>query len=74
MANPIPGDIVRRDDDERVVVDVTDDGLAVLRHRDDLDLQDPTVAEASTLEVVGHLDSLEGWTEHSPGVWEKDES
>lgn len=66
-----PGDIVRHNNNERVVVDVTDDGLAVLRRHDDLELNEPTVAPVAALEVTGHARFIEGWVELSPGVWEQ---
>lgn len=67
----VPGDIVRTGDSERVVVDVTDDGLAVLRRHADLDLEEPTVAPVEGLEVVGHVKFVEGWVELNLGVWEQ---
>lgn len=70
-ALPIAGDIVHLGDGERVVVDVTDDGFAVLRTREDIELADPVVAPATDLEIIGHLDRLEGWTEETPGDWSK---
>jgi hypothetical protein len=67
----IPGDIVRHENVDRVVVDVTDDGIAVLRASDDLELLNPIVAPADSLEVIGHLDFLDGWVELAPGEWEQ---
>lgn len=67
----VPGDVVPYDNSERVVVDVTDDGLAVLRRHADVDLNEPTVAPVEGLEVVGHVKFVEGWVELNPGVWEQ---
>jgi hypothetical protein len=69
----VSGDIVRDGEDERVVVDVTEDGWAVLRAKDDLELEEPAAKLVDELEVVGHLDGLDGWTETEHGVWEKTE-
>jgi hypothetical protein len=65
----IPGDLVLHDSQDLVVVDVTDDGIAVLRRQDDHDLMDPVVAEAASLNVTGHLSALDGWVEDAPGEW-----
>ena len=67
----IPGDIVRHGEVERIVVDITGDGLAVLRDEHDLELEHPVVEPVAELEVVGHVDSVEGWTENAPGEWSK---
>jgi hypothetical protein len=66
-----PGDIVRYQDKDWVVVDVTGDGppMAVLRAPDDVDLLDPVAVSTDRLEVVGHLEQLNGWVEDSPGIW-----
>ena len=68
----IPGDVVRFNDADKVVVDVTEDGIAVLRDPGDLELTNPEAAQVDTLEVVGHLEALPGWTEVSPGEWQAD--
>jgi hypothetical protein len=65
----VPGDIVRHDNEDHIVVDVTGDGFAVLRRADDVELLAPVVVEAASLEIVGHLDGLNGWIEDSPGEW-----
>jgi hypothetical protein len=70
IESPVPGDVVRHEGSDRVVVDVTDDGLAVLRRPGDLELLEPTVAEVSSLEVVGHVGFVDGWVELEHGVWE----
>lgn len=70
-AQLVAGDIVHHDNTERVVVDVTDDGIAVLRRQDDPELTEPTAALAADLEVVGHLRSVDGWVELDHGVWEQ---
>lgn len=67
-----PGDIVRHEDQDWVVVDVTEDGFAVLRSSDDLELLAPTVVPADAPEVIGHLDGLDGWVEDEPGQWRKE--
>lgn len=64
----IPGDIVLHGEVRRIVVDVADD-LAVLRDELDLELEHPIVKPVAELEVVGHLESLAGWTEDAPGEW-----
>jgi hypothetical protein len=66
----LPGDKVLHDSQEMAVVDVTDDGYAVLRRLDDLELIDPVVAQ-EPLQVVGHLESVDGWVETAPGEWEQ---
>lgn len=67
----VPGDLVRHEGVEKVVVDVTDEAepWAVLRNRDDLDGLNPTAAPVAGLEVVGHLGAVPGWVEDAPGVW-----
>jgi hypothetical protein len=67
----LAGDIVRYDDREWVVVDVTSDEqpVAVLRTDEDVDLLDPRAAPADWLRVVGHLEHLDGWVEDDPGIW-----
>jgi hypothetical protein len=67
----VPGDIVRHNTNERVVVDVTDDGFAVLRRQDDPHLNEPTVALVGELEVVGHVRLVDGWVELGHGIWEQ---
>jgi len=52
----VPGDIVRHDGEEKVVVDVDGDGMAVLRDRDDLTGETLTGAPADVLDVIGHLE------------------
>ncbi|MGH9252646.1 MAG: hypothetical protein ACRD0W_24490 [Acidimicrobiales bacterium] len=68
---PVPGDIVRHVNHVYVVVDVTGDEppMAVLRADDDLDLLRPLAAAADGLQVVGHLERLDGWVEDPPGIW-----
>lgn len=53
----IPGDIVRHEGEEKVVVDVAgeDVRMAILRNRDDLTGEKLVAAPADDLEVVGHL-------------------
>ena len=68
----IPGDVVRHNDADKIVVDVTEDGFAVLRDPGDLELRRPDVVEAAGLQIVGHLEGLPGWTEVSPGEWQAD--
>jgi hypothetical protein len=70
----IPGDIVRVSDRALIVVDVTaddelGDAIAVLRSDEDLDLLEPVAAIAADLEVIGHLEHLDGWVEDNPGIW-----
>ena len=67
----VPGDVVAHNGGERVVVDITDDGVAVLRRHDDLELKDPEPASAESLRVIGHLDSVPGWEETRHGEWSK---
>lgn len=63
-----PGSIVEHNGERRIVVDVTGDGCAVLRPENDPDGQ-LTAAEADTLPVVGHVESVPGWAEDAPGQW-----
>jgi hypothetical protein len=67
----LSGDIVRYDAREWVVVDVAEEipPVAVLRADDDLDLERPVAVMAAALEVTGHLQHLDGWSEDSPGIW-----
>ncbi|MGH6690834.1 MAG: hypothetical protein ACREF4_09175 [Gammaproteobacteria bacterium] len=65
----IPGDLVHYQGRKLVVVDVTGDGYAGLRDPADVELLNPLAAPVGDVEVVGHLDHLDGWVEESPGVW-----
>jgi len=67
----IAGDKVLHEEQELIVVDVTDDGFAVLRRPDDMELLQPVVAEAASLRVIGHEQFIEGWVELAPGEWEQ---
>jgi len=67
----VPGDLVRHDGAEKVVVDVAHDGepMAVLRDPGDLEALHVIAAPVAGLEVVGHLSAVPGWVEHELGVW-----
>lgn len=71
MTDIKPGDLVDVDGRRRVVVDVSDDGWAILRPPDDLEGHDLAAVEAKTLTAVGHVDSVPGWVEDSPGRWRR---
>jgi hypothetical protein len=70
----VPGDLVRHQGREMVVVDVSqtpdpEPDVAVLR--DPADLTDPHVVGAyvDQLEVVRHLTDIPGWVETEHGQW-----
>lgn len=69
------GDTVSWENGEKVVVDLVEDAEltgAVLRNKDDMELEHPEYCEdVSTLTVTGHLHEIEGWKETAPGEWEK---
>lgn len=65
MPDPRPGSIVEHDGERRVVVDISEDGYAVLRYPDDDDRRQVddeggdihlTAAPADSLTVIGHID------------------
>lgn len=70
----IPGDIVAVDsgETELIVVDVVhqdDVELLVTRAPDDLELETPMVTPANEVQVIGHVESVPGWVEDTPGQW-----
>jgi hypothetical protein len=69
----VSGSLVKRPgtNETWVVVDITGDGLAVLRTQQDVDLHEPVAVPVIELELVGHLEHLDGWIEESHGVWRK---
>lgn len=67
----IAGDRVLHEAQELIVVDITGDGFAVLRRPDDMELLEPVAAEAASLQVIGHVQFIEGWVELAPGEWEQ---
>jgi hypothetical protein len=54
---PVPGDVVRYDGEEKVVVDIADDDdpTAILRDRDDLTGESLIAAPADGLHVIGYI-------------------
>jgi hypothetical protein len=76
MANLVPGDLVRYDGQERVVVDVSpfpDDPTldrVVLRPAND-QAGELTAAHPDACELIRHLDEIEGWVQVERGVWRK---
>lgn len=72
---PVPGDLVRYEGAEKVVVDVSqtpdpEPDVAVLRDPDDLAAERPVGAYVTDLEVVRHLTDIPGWVETEHGRWE----
>jgi hypothetical protein len=69
----VSGSIVKRPgvDGTWVVVDITGDGLAVLRRPEDIESGELVAVLVIELELVGHLEHLDGWIEESHGVWRK---
>lgn len=68
----VAGDITTYEGRSLVVVDVSDEqGVAVCREPEDMELEKPIVLPLEGLEVWGHNEDVPGWKQTEHGVWEK---
>lgn len=70
------GDIVLAQGSEWVVVDVAEDEgtrRCVLRKPNDLTLENPLAQREEDVRIIGHVESVPGWTEVRHGEWVKSE-